>query len=422
MKIAILTYFYDLNPGYSLVGIVGDQIRMLTAYGHDVTVFTREQFDYEKFPNPDYKRATMKSVLPFMHLKDYDSATNITPEHVEIIKQTTQVMVDELRDMDVIFTHDFVFTGWNLPLCIAAMNACKAFPQVPWLHWIHSIPTAGRDWWTAGSWPTNHRIVYPNETDRVIVAEAYHTDSDRVRTIPHIKDLRSFFDFSDVSCELIRQFPMLMQADIVQVYPAAADRQSAKNVPAVIEIFSYFKRHDYRVCLFIANQWATTTQRREELDEIKARAKELGMVLGSDLIFLSDCLDGQYTTGLPKHVLRELLMLTNVFIYPTTHETFGLVLPEVLLASGCMVVLNRSLDMQREISGNNGLFFDFGSFLRRIERDNQSAWLYAVAETILGRWLQEDGIQAKTFARQQYNWNNLYRKFYAPILAESVLW
>lgn len=430
MKIAILTTFNEFNPGYSLTGIVTDQIAMLTRYGHDIHLFVNEQYNPGNFPQPAAARSTasggeagkleVRQQIPFTHLVDYNSKSKLSDEHRGIAKKTAQVMVKELDGFDAVFTHDFVFTGWNVPYCIGCMNASGELKGLPWLHWIHSVPTAMRDWWYVQDYGPQHRIIYPNFTDRIRVAEQYRGNVNHVRIIPHIKDLRSWKRFDTDTCWIIDQVPAIMQADVVQLLPASVDRLEAKRVKEVIWIFSYIKKMGRSVCLVIANQWATTREHHETLGEYKALVNQAGLKYGEEVIFTSD-LKKEWEVGVSRDVICDLFDCSNVFIFPTREESFGLVVPEAGLA-GVIPVLNRSLDMQREISGGTALYFDFGSYHRTHNLENPQKYYEDIAWIILGRMLLDESIKIKTFMRQRYNWDYLWKNYYGPTLAEAKTW
>lgn len=415
MKIAILTNFLEFQPGYSLTGIVKDQVTMLHKYGHEVHLFVNEKYHGEPFEN-----AYMHCKIPFAHLTDYQSKRELSLDHKATVKATASVLRNELVGFDFAFTHDFIFTGWFLPYGLGCREAGKYLPDTYWLHWIHSIPTAGRDWWRIQWYGRQHKIIYPNETDRVRVAEQYHGAVDDVRVIPHIKDLRSWFDFDPETIEFLDWCPEIMQSDIVQVYPASVDRLEAKRVREVILILAKLKDMGVSVCLVLANQWATGTQQKQDIDRYKRIATRNGLRVGREVVFSSEFKSGKYEVGLPKRILRELSQCANLFIFPTREESFGLVLPEAILSGGVLPIINRSLTMQLEVSGFTTLGFDFGSYNNKIEHPNEGNFLQGVAMIILGRMQQNESIMAKTFVRKRYNWDNIYNRFYAPIMAEVV--
>lgn len=214
MKVAILTTFQDFVPGYSLTGIVSDQATMLQENGDEVDIIVSTHFNRKTTP----PGVNIKELLPFAHLIDYTSVDDLTPEHKMTVNETKAMYEKELKDYDVIFTNDFVFTGWNLPYGQAIKLASPNLPGLGWLHWIHSIPSRNSDWWLISEYGKNHKLVFPNETDSVQVAEQYRGWKDDVRVIPHIKDLRTFFDFETETCEFIHEHPSIMQADCVQEY------------------------------------------------------------------------------------------------------------------------------------------------------------------------------------------------------------
>jgi hypothetical protein len=252
----------------------------------------------------------------------------------------------------------------------------------------------------------------------MIVAAQFRVDMERIRVIPHPKDLRSWFDFEEVTCRFLDDYPGVMQADIVQIYPASTDRLSAKRTEEVILVFSALKKMGYSVMLVIANQWATGRNRKEDLTRYTKIYHRNGLT--SDEVCFTSLWDGKYEQGLPKQVVRELFQCSNLFLFPTREETFGLVLPEAVLAGGVLPVLNRSLSMMGEVSGMCADYIDFGSFDQVFEPPPK--WSNEVAKIITGRLRRNESIMTKTFVRQRYNWDNLYNKFYGPIFAESRDW
>jgi glycosyltransferase involved in cell wall biosynthesis len=442
MKIAILTNFMEFTPGYSLTGIVKDQVRMLSEYGHEVHLFVNSKYHGEEFD----PRVVLHKSIPFAHLHDFKSRSELTDPKFQskegkpagyfrdLITSTSEVLKTELAEgFEAAFTHDFMFIGWFMPYGLACSDAGRSLPNVRWLHWVHSVPTGQRDYWNAPEWGPAHRVIYPNSSDRVRVAEAFKGKPADVRVIPHIKDLRTWFDFDQETCDFISEYPAVMQADVVQIYPASVDRLGAKRVREVMFIFSQIKKLGKSVCLVLATQWATGKQQREEIDRYKKIAFGFGLKIGEEVVFSSDWKKGQgkggdqerakYDVGLPRNILRELMQCSNLFIFPTKEESFGLVLPEASLSGGALCVLNKSLQQQIEISGYTALYFDFGSFHHTVNLEvPEEKFFHDVAMLILGRMKEDESLNTRTFMRKTYNWDNLYRNYYGPILAESKLW
>jgi len=191
-------------------------------------------------------------------------------------------------------------------------------------------------------------------------------------------------------------------------------------------IFSNFKRLGRSVCLVIANQWATGKQQRESVNQYIESCRDLQLIPDQEVIFTSrwkagDNLDkAPYGLGIPKRMLRELMQYSNLFIFPTIEESFGLVLPEAVLAGGVLPVLNRSLPMMQEVAGNKALYFEFGSFTHEHNIEDPDQYFDSVAKVILSRMNQDESVRVKTFMRQRYNWSSLYRNTYAPVMSEMV--
>lgn len=423
--VAILTNFMDFNPGYSLSGIIVDQAKMLLRKGHKVIVFVNEQFNpkmnedagitnLEKYPGFLLLKRTK-----FMHLDDYISSTKISKDHIKQAEQASEIYLKEFlkHEVDTVFTHDFVFTGWNLPYSLSIKNThnkIKGTRSLRWFHWVHSTPTNKKDWWQLRTYGDNHFIVFPNKTEIMRVAEAYSTNPSNVRIIPHIKDIRSHYDFLEGTWDITDAYKNIMNAKVVQVYPCSTDRLHAKQLNIVIEIFGNMKEANVPVFLFVVNQWATGRQQKENLKPYIELGESYGLEYQKDFIF-SSSIRSEYEAGLSKRMLRELTLLSNVFIFPTREESFGLVGPEAAL-SGCLPVINKSLTMQLEVMGTECPAFDFGSFHHDVNDIKNPEYIKAISMAILNRLYSNEALMTKTYTKNRYNMDNLYNRYYLPFI------
>jgi len=348
MKIAILTNFNDFRRGYSLVGIAKDQATMLLKNGHEVHLYVLTTY---KDPEPLPEGIILEKKVPKGRLFDFQSQQQFTLEYARKLKEgfsfktndnqivtvppdpnsakkipelillknnTAQMLREELKDIDIAFTHDWVFQGWNLPYGMACAEASKDLPKTRFMHWIHSVPNVGangRDYWNINTYGGQHKLVYPNESDAIRCAEQFKGWRKDVLVIPHPKDFRTFaIQLSPLTEKFLDWCPKLLTADIKQLDMAAVDRFESKRVMENIHIFAEMKRLGRSVCLIIANQWCNVDEYRDKVDQHKKRAIELGLEPNKDLFFTSDFNKGSCEVGIGHDLIFDLLHFTNIYI------------------------------------------------------------------------------------------------------------
>lgn len=443
MKVAILTDFTEFRRGYSLTGIALDQAIMLSRNGHQVRLFVSEKYHgIEELPGG----VKVERKVPSDHMIDFMSEKELTPEHAQEVEngrgedhppdletaekirklillrgRMADMLRTELKDTDICFTHDFIFQGWAMPLGLGIRDATPDLPGVRWLHWIHSVPRKNSDWWNINLYGPLHRLVYPNKADSILVVEQYKGWLRNLVVIPHPKDYRSFGQFSEDTWEFCDWTEgNILNADIVQIYPASVDRLEAKRVPEVIDIFYRFKTLGKSVCLIIANQWTTVDHHKATVEKYKHAANLLGLIPGKELFFTSDY-GKKFEVGVPLQMIWELFHFANIYISFTREETYGLGIAEAAL-NGCLLVLNKSLDVLKEITGGNALFFNFGSHEHDVKIDNREKYHTEIAKIIVQRMKDNQAEAGRTWFRKKGNLDHLYKEYYAPVMADSQTW
>ena len=455
MRVAILTNFNDFRRGYSLVGIAKDQATMLLKNGHEVHLYVLTTYaDTEPLPDG----TILEKKVPKGHLFDFQSIQQFNLDYARKLKEgfsfktqsgelvkidpdpdgakkipellllknnTAQMLREELKDIDIAFTHDWVFQGWNLPYGLACADASKDLPKTRFMHWIHSVPNvggAGRDYWNIGMYGGKHKLVYPNRSDAQRCAEQFKGWAKDMLVIPHPKDFRTFGRLNHPqTLKFLDWCPQLMDADLKMLYMAAVDRFESKRVMEDLYIFAEMKQLGRSVCAIIADQWCNVDKYRDKVDQYKKRAVEIGLEPNKDLFFTSDFDKGACEVGISHDLIFDLLHYTNIYISLTKEETFGLGIAEAAIM-GNFLVLNKSLDAVKELSGFKAEYFAMGSHETTFNTDDLQGYLRQCARVILHKFDMCGCLQTKNHYIKNYNFDNLYKQYYAPAMAASGGW
>ncbi len=418
-NVAIMTSFTYHAAGYSLVNIIRSHIRMLhrAHYNSHLLLCT----GYPESDVHEYKEAAVHRIVPQGHLNKEYTDFNLTDEHVKLKDDTVEAMVkfiDEY-DINVIFTHDLIFLKSHWPYGVAIQEISKLRPFVKWMHWVHSVPSGMNLTWDINRYGPAHRIVFPNRTDALMVAEQFRGWEEQVIPIHHVKDIREFAHLSGPTCDFIDEYD-LMSADVIQIYPASVDRIEAKGLRYVMRVFAAMKTVLRRsVRLVVCNQWCNTDPHRKTVQNYLDLGQKWGLIPDKDLIFTSRFqVDRKpnWEVGIPEKMVSELMLLGNLFFFATNHESFGLVLPEASLMGGALVVRNSYLNMMSEITGNIGLSYPLPSNTIDWKTDNEKAHFTEVAKVILHRMETEMGIRMKTHFRKNFNMDFIWRTQLEPAM------
>jgi glycosyltransferase involved in cell wall biosynthesis len=162
----------------------------------------------------------------------------------------------------------------------------------------------------------------------------------------------------------------------------------------------------------IVNQWATGRKSRESAKGYLSIASLNDLSL-AEFNFLSE-ISNEYTQGIDRRVLLELMQLGNLFVFPTVGESFGLVPMEAALASGCLTIINSELDEMQEIHGG------FTELLRltnktKVDLGISRPELVSIADCILAN-MDSPSIKHRTYIRKNFNMDAIYKKHYAKLI------
>lgn len=412
MKIAVILPVKYLYSQFSLVNVVENQLRMLVKHGYRPAFLLREgdKKNYKNLKEIKYRRC-LPNFEYFWYEKPY-----LRKKDRPWLKKSIKALYNNLKDVDLIITHDIILLGYDYVYNLAMREVAKRLPHLRWIHWIHSPPYGTSPIWKRMK---RSKLVIPNNQYRRKVAKIFGYPLSEVKTVYHSFDLSSH-SLHPLTKDLISSLD-LINAEIIQLYPAATPRLDDKQINVVIKLFARLKKKGKSVRLIIANQFCVNDEHRQETEKWMRYALVQGLTK-KEIVFTSRFQAPRWEIGIPHEVIMELFhYITNLFIFPSVNETFSLATLEA--ASGKnLLVLNENLSFLKDLIGKkNALFFEFGKYnnegrLYHINPQKENRYFSYIANKIIKRIDQEMCLKASQRIKQQFNPEWIFKHQLEPLL------
>lgn len=422
-RVGILTDFFSIDPAYSLTNVAGNQIKMLLRHGYDPLVLVDEYFPEQSdvpFPWNSVRLFKLPSI-------PRSNRAELPKDWEKHLGKMTEAMREGLKDIEVVLSHDLIYQPAQILYLMAAREIDKERDgSIHWLHWIHSATPPAlintQDVYLKSvslKFPHSF-LVFPNEYSRARVARNFGYEEHEVKCVPHPTDFPEFFGFQEITKKLIDAKGML-GAEFIACYPIRLDR--GKNVEFCLRIFAQLKKLGRSVRLIIIPFHSTGGDKVHYQRDLVQLGQRLGLS-GDELVFTNE-FDESLKVRCPREMVRDLFLLSNIYIHPSRSETYSLVVQESILA-GCFPILNFDFPPMMDIYGQEPLYAKFSSNIdamtgfdgdTKVEyQPNVDAYCKDVALRIISEYTQNRLMRLRTRLRRTRGIDSVFRNYLEPLL------
>jgi len=416
-RVCILTDFYEADSTYSLNIIAEAQINMALDAGYPVVGVVSEGFK----PVRAWERIELRPTPPPKERKNH---VEFYPQIGDDVKATKAALDEVLADVDVIITHDLIYQSAIMPLNFAARAWAQQNPHAVWLNWVHSA-TPSPIWTTKDRrleplqrhFP-NSKVCFPNSWDVPRVARAFRCEISDVAVVPHPTNVPEYLGFQDVTKRLCQERDLL-NADVIMVYPVRLDR--GKQVEKVMRVAAALKHFGKSVRVICVDFHSTGGDKVDYRRDLKKMMPGLGLN-EAEVTFTSE-FDEELHLRAPREVVRDLMLLCNVFVQASVSETYSLIAQEAGLC-GAFLVLNRDFPAFRTIYGQHASYFQFSSAVNaltgedgttEVNYDNIDDYFRNVAGRVAYELQYNPVLAQRTRIRKERNPAYVFKRYIEPL-------
>lgn len=390
MRIAILSTLPDFDDALSIKRVVVDQVKMFQAAGHEPTLYVKQGF----LPTHGTMSCISSVQLPGHMVREKEK-----PETRHEICRRDFVQRfgrGELERYDAILTHDLYFLDTHQGYRSGIREICASSDLVgpkirgKWFHWSHSTPRppAGDPTWVSG-----HTYIALNTEDIKPVAAMYKAPLDAVEVCHNPADVSDVV--SDASGSVVQEFDLL-NADFLGVLPFPIGRLDQKGVHRAVDYYAAIARRGFRVKVVLCASRCGDRMKLLSDWEAAFEAKTKGTTC--QVIWMPRARP-QWVDTTPNRVVRELMALSNLFIWPTIGEACSLAIAEARASGGPFCVLPESrVSGMREMVDEDGCLVYWQDGFWRDRKFRQ-------ADDVAAEILRQDLERFIRRLRRQWEWS-----------------
>ena len=261
-----------------------------------------------------------------------------------------------LENTDILIVHNVITLHKNLALTAALklISEQKNPAMIAWCHdfaWQDTLYTPdlhhGYPWDLLRSpWADVHYVTVSNHRKNIL-ADLLGIPEAEINVIPPGMDVDQFLKLSPLTREIIDHLNLL-DADPLVLLPARLTRR--KNIEFALRVVDSIK-HDFpEVSLIITGPPGPHNPKNiAYLESLRSLRNEL--LLESNIHFLYEFGELGQTKNIPDEVIADLYQLSDILLFPSFHEGFGIPILEAGLAR--MPIFSSDIPPVRESS--NGL-------------------------------------------------------------------
>jgi glycosyltransferase involved in cell wall biosynthesis len=414
MKLAVLAQLGDINRGYSVAGVIMDQLQLFVDKGLDVVLITSEHF---KLPTGFPSQIEIRRLPIFT--KDLTECSEF--EFRKYVLDTSILLKTYLSDVLHCITHDIMFLEMYLPMNWVVREV--QYLDVQWFHWIHSRPSKPQELdypWNGRFLPMrNAKWVYLSREDIPNVAAMYGIPEGDVIIVHNLIDIANLYSLHPLTKEIIQEHNLLDQ-DFICCYPTRMT--AAKGIDKAISLIESLNALGHKAKIIICNSFSKGVNEKELIEQYRS----------PNAIFTSE-LNSKWAkkakkdleNGVPHKVVSDLMRLSDIFILPSISESASLIMLEAAL-NKCLIVMNEDLHNLREFTGvrvglddsERVVYVPFGStHVARGEFSDSDSYYWA--QVIINKQLLDKAIMFFKFVRKRHNPEWIWKHELAPMLGLS---